>query len=103
MPVCLQSGGVNRELSFAPPSAALPNDSQQLGGDSRVEHVESLGSWLKQGQGEGGGATRRPSVKLSGQSPFLSVQLAIPCQVCTIIAYTGISLTSITLAMELTI
>ena len=58
----LQIGGVNRELSFGA-SAPGATAQQSQGNSSPVQHVESLGSWLGQGQTD---ATRRPSVKLSG-------------------------------------
>ena len=56
---------MNRELSFASSSFAPEATSQQENGSSQVQHVASLGSWLKQGQGNAD-TTRRPSVKLSG-------------------------------------
>lgn len=64
----LQAGGVSRELSFASSSFAPEvTHSQQENGGSQVQHVASLGSWLGQGQDYGDYATRRPSVKLSGE------------------------------------
>ena len=62
---CLQAEGVSRELPFASSSFAPQATAQQENGGSQVQHVASLGSWLKQGQGSSE-TTRRPSVKLSG-------------------------------------
>lgn len=61
-----QAGGVNRELSFASSSFAPEAMTQQENGGGQVQHVASLGSWLKQGQ-DNADTTRRPSVKLSGE------------------------------------
>lgn len=64
----LQAGGVSRELSFASSSfTPQVTKAKQENGGSQVQHVASLGSWLGQGQDYGDYATRRPSVKLSGQ------------------------------------
>lgn len=74
----LQAGGVSRELSFASSSVA-PEVTQQENGGGQVQHVASLGSWLGQGQDYGDYATRRPSVKLSGQCNTA-------CLLCTFIS-----------------
>ena len=56
---------MNRELSFASSSFAQEATTQQENGGSQVQHVASLGSWLKPGE-DSAETTRRPSVKLSG-------------------------------------
>ena len=63
----LQSGAVSRELSFGPGAPAASSDQEN--GGNQVQHVESLGSWLGQGRAD---ASRRPSVKLSGQLQLLA-------------------------------